>query len=170
MKKLFLLLILIVALYPTSGRAGVNVNIGIGFPPPIVFEAPPPVVVVPGQPYVYYVPDIRVDLFFYSGYWYRPYEGHWYRSRHYDRGWAYVDPRRVPRPLYHLPPDYRHRSGYEVPHGELNHNWSKWQKERYWDHYQGQGHYHRYQYNPNQGQQHQQYNKQGHGHQKKGQQ
>ncbi len=158
MKKKLYFLLLIIGLcfaYPTGGRAGVNVDIGIGigFPPPVVFQAPPPVVVVPGvAPYVYYAPGVQADLFFYSGYWWRPYEGHWYRSHYYDRGWAYVEPRRVPRPFYHLPPDYRQRNyGYAIPHGELNHNWSRWEKERYWDH-QGnnQGHYQQYNNHPNQ--------------------
>ncbi len=143
-------------------------------------------VVLPGgAPYVYYAPGVQVDLFFYGGYWWRPYEGHWYRSHYYDRGWAYVEPRRVPRPFYHLPPDYRQRNyGYAIPHGELNHKWSRWEKERHWDNYRQrgpnqnyQGHDQQYHRGPNQNYQgynqgdYQQYdnpnqNKQGHGHQK----
>ena len=35
-----------------------------------------------------------------------------------------------------LPQDYRHRlsPGYErVPHGDVERNWKKWEKEKYWD-------------------------------------
>jgi hypothetical protein len=193
MRRLLLLLVLIGCLaYPTAGRAGVHIGLGINlFLPPVVFQAPPPVVVVPvqpyveqpyvqqpyaGQPYVYYVPGAQVDIFFYNGYWWRPYQGHWYRSSHYNSGWAYVEPRRVPRAFYHLPPDYRYRRYPErISHNELNQNWSRWEKERHWDshqqrgpnqNYQGnnqqyhqgpnqnyQGHYDQYNYHPNQNRQ-----------------
>ena len=43
---------------------------------------------------VYVVPDVEVDLFFWNGWWWRPWEGRWCRSRYYDRDWGYYD--RVP--------------------------------------------------------------------------
>ena len=62
-------------------------------------------VVIPGT-YIYAVPDIDVEILFYQGYWYRPHEGHWFRSKSYNGPWAYLDSHRVPRALFDLPPDY----------------------------------------------------------------
>ena len=57
-----------------AAEVGISVNIGL---PALVFSTPPPVIVIPGT-YVYAVPDIEAGLFFYQGYWYRPYAGRWY--------------------------------------------------------------------------------------------
>src|SRR4030042_6379685 len=94
MKKLifgtFLLALAIVVSIPAMagamGRGGVNVSIGL--PPPIEFSAPPEMIVLP-ETYVYVVPDLDVDIFFYNGWWWRPWQGRWYHSRHYTSGWAY---------------------------------------------------------------------------------
>ena len=127
-------LLLVLAGAATYSEAGVRVNIGVNLPA-IRFAAPPDVVVIPGT-YVYMVPDIDVDILFFQGYWWRPYEGHWYRSRDYRGSWRYVEPRRVPSGLVQLPSDYRHRlsPGYErLPHRDVQRNWKKWEKERHWD-------------------------------------
>ena len=76
-------------------EGGVNVNVGEGGVqvsvrnnlPVVRFVAPPDVVVIPGT-YVYMVPDNDVDVLFYQGYWWRPYEGHWYRSDDYNGPWS----------------------------------------------------------------------------------
>ena len=90
MRKLFfgtvLLALVIVVPIPTMARVAVNVRISL--PPPIVFAAPPALIVLP-ETYVYVVPDVDADIFFYNGWWWRPWEGRWYRSRHYDSGWVY---------------------------------------------------------------------------------
>src|SRR5512135_2530885 len=57
---IFLALAVIV---PIPAMAEVNIGIGISLPPPIVFEAPPAVVVLPDTDDVYVVPDIDVDIF-----------------------------------------------------------------------------------------------------------
>ena len=127
-------LLLVMAGSANQSEAGVNVNIGVNLPA-IRFAAPPDVVVIPGT-YVYMVPDIDVDILFFQGYWWRPYEGHWYRSRDYKGSWRYVEPRRVPRGLIELPQDYRHRlsPGYERIHQrDVQRNWKKWEKEKHWD-------------------------------------
>jgi len=145
MRKSFLLvigaLLLVMAGSATQSEAGINVNIGVNLPA-VRFAAPPVVAVIPGT-YVYMVPDIDVDVLFFQGYWWRPYEGHWYRSRDYKGSWRYIEPERVPRGLRALPRDYRHRlsPGYErIPHGEVQRNWRKWEKEKYWDRHADQGH------------------------------
>jgi len=116
------------------GGEGVNVNIGNNLPA-ISFAAPPDLVVIPGT-YVYMVPDIDVDVLFYQGDWWRPYQGRWYRSRDYDGQWSYVEAERIPSGLRALPQDYRHRlsTGYErIPHGDVKRNWRHWEKVKHWD-------------------------------------
>ncbi|MFA6055124.1 MAG: hypothetical protein WC769_07120 [Thermodesulfovibrionales bacterium] len=138
MRKSCLLLIgallLVLTGSAAQSEAVVSVNVGVNLPA-IRFAAPPAVVVIPGT-YVYMVPDIDVDVLFFQGYWWRPYEGHWYRSRDYKGRWNYVAPARIPRGLKELPQDYRHRlsPGHErIPHRDVQRNWKKWEKEKYWD-------------------------------------
>lgn len=116
-----------------EAMAGVGVSVNIGLPA-LVFSAPPAVVVVPGT-YVYAVPDIEVGLFFYQGFWYRPYEGHWYWASSYNGPWAFIEISRVPRVLVELPPgSWRVPPGYHrIPHAELRENWRGWEHERHWD-------------------------------------
>jgi hypothetical protein len=124
-----------VLLSPFKGTAGVNVNVGINVPLPAVeIDARPAVVLIPGT-YAYYVPDVDTDIIFYHDYWYRPYSGRWYRSTGYNGPWAFVSVNRVPAPLLHLPPGYRHmRPGHErIPYGQLKKNWRSWERERHWD-------------------------------------
>jgi hypothetical protein len=73
----------------SQGEAGVSVGIGVALPPPIVVQTPPAVVVLPNTPSGYVAPGLRIDLFFWNGWWWRPLRGHWYRSRYYDHGWVY---------------------------------------------------------------------------------
>ena len=121
--------------FTAQSDAGVNVNVGI-FAPPLAYEvpAPPPMVVIPGT-YVYAVPDGGVNMLFYHGYWWRPYEGRWYRSARYNDSWAYVRSERVPRAVIELPPDYhRHfASGPRIAHEDMQRNWKSWERDRYWD-------------------------------------
>jgi hypothetical protein len=111
-------------------------------PPPIVFDGPPDVIVLPDTNYVYVVPDIAVDLFFWNGWWWRPWEGVWYYSRYYDRGWGYYH--RVPSFYFDVDPGWRgyyrghnwygHRWNYErIPHQRLQQNWQSWNNNRYWE-------------------------------------
>ena len=146
MKKLIfgiLVLALVIAGHvPTMARADVDVHIGIGLPLPIVFAAPPRLIVVP-ETYVYVVPDIPMDLFFYGGWWWRPWQGRWYCSRHYNSGWVYF--RGVPSFYGQIHSDWRdhyrhhiwkgHRWKYQpIPHYEVERNWRDWGKSRHWEH------------------------------------
>jgi len=129
MKKLFLgamlLALAISGPIPTMGQ--VSVQIGIPLPPPITFSAPPETVLLPGTG-VYAAPGVAVDLFFFDGWWWRPWGGRWYRSRDYRSGWGYYGG--VPSFYGRIPhswrEDYRnHRwNGREwhyqqVPHAQL---------------------------------------------------
>jgi hypothetical protein len=135
-----LTMLAIVAAVPAM--AGVNVSIGISLPPPVVFTASPDVVVMPDTNDAYVVPDVDVDIFFWNGWWWRPWEGRWYRSRSYDRGWVTYSS--VPSFYYDVDPHWRehyrahnwygHRWNYErIPNRQLQHNWKKWQKDGHWE-------------------------------------
>jgi hypothetical protein len=147
MKKLFfgaaLSAFVIVVIIPTTARAmaGGEVGVRVALPPPIVFAGPPEVVVIP-ETYVYAVPDVEVDIFFYDGWWWRPWQGRWYRSQHYNSGWAYYQS--VPAFYGGIPPgwrnDYRdhrwrgHRWNHQrIPHQQLQRNWNNWEKNRHWE-------------------------------------
>jgi len=125
----------------TMAMGRVDVGVAIPLPPPIVFAGPPHVVVIP-ETNVYAVPDVDVDIFFYGGWWWRPWEGRWYRSRDYSSGWNHY--RDVPSFHREIPPgwrnDYRaHRwkdhqwNPQRVPHQEVQQNWSNWEKDRHWE-------------------------------------
>lgn len=143
MKKLLLASIFLASIaVPTPTMADVNISIGFPLPPPVVFAAPPEVIVVPEAYGVYAVPDIDVDIFFWNGWWWRPWEGRWYRSRYYNRGWGYYSS--VPRFYYDIDPGWRgyyrdrkwygNRWNYErIPHNRLQKNWKSWDKSRYWE-------------------------------------
>jgi hypothetical protein len=144
MKKLFfgtmLLALVIVVSIPAMAQVSVNVNIGL--PPPIAFEAPPDVIVMPDTNSVYVVPGIDVDMFFWNGWWWRPWQGGWYRSRYYNRGWGYY--RNVPSFYYDVDPGWRnhyrdhnwygHPWNYErIPNQRLHQNWQSWHNNRHWE-------------------------------------
>lgn len=143
MKKLLFrtMLLALLFLFPVPTMAGVDVGVSISLPPLIVFAAPPVMVVIP-ETYVYVVPDVHDEIFFYDGWWWRPWEGRWYRSRHYDSGWSYYQ--RVPTFYRNVPPgwrnDYRdHRWGGQpwnykpIPHQQVERNWSSWKKTNHWE-------------------------------------
>lgn len=144
MKKLLLgtILMALAIVVPIPTIAAVDISIGISLPPPIVFEAPPEVIVIPDTNNVYVVPYIDVDFFFWNGWWWRPWEGRWYRSRYYNRGWVYYS--NVPSFYFDVDPGWRvyyrdhnwygHPWSYErIPNRRLQQNWKRWNTNRYWD-------------------------------------
>jgi len=143
MKKLIfkILFLTLVVLAPVSAMAGVSVHVNIPLPPPIFFPMPPVPVVIP-ETDVYAVPNVQEDIFFYGGWWWRPWEGRWYRSRYHDRGWGYY--RGVPAFHRQVPPGWRNDfrdhqwKGHQwkhqrVPHQELQRNWRGWERNRHWE-------------------------------------
>jgi hypothetical protein len=145
MKKLFfgtmLLALALVLAFPVPTIARVDVGISISLPPPIVFVSPPEVVVIP-ETNVYFVPDLDMEIFFFGGWWWRPWEGRWYRSRSYGSGWGHY--RSVPSFYRGMPAswrdDYReHRwRGHQwdhqrIPQQEVQRNWRNWEKSRHWE-------------------------------------
>jgi hypothetical protein len=143
MKKFFFgtMLLALVFLVPLPTMAAVNINLNFALPPPVVFEAPPEVVPLPDTDNVYVVPDVAADIFFWNGWWWRPWEGRWYRSHYYDRGWAYYDS--VPLFYFGVDPGWRgyyrshswngHRWNYErIPTQRLQQNWKSWHNNQHW--------------------------------------
>jgi hypothetical protein len=136
-KKLGLLvasaLFLVLAGFSSQSYAAVSVGVGINLPA-YRFAAPPPMVVIPGT-YAYFAPEATVDIVFYQGYWYRPYEGRWFRARAYNGPWGILAPARVPRVLIDLPPDYRHayREHPRIGYRDFNKNWRRWERDRHWE-------------------------------------
>ena len=135
------ILLALIFVLPAPAMAAVNVDVSISLPPPIVFAAPPALVVLP-ETYVYVVPDADVEIFFFNGWWWRPWEGHWYRSRYYDSGWGRY--RSVPSFYGQVPSgwrdDYReHRwRGHQwdhrpIPHKQVQQNWRGWEKNKHWE-------------------------------------
>jgi len=144
MRKLLLgaIFMALTSLVPTPSMAQVNISIGFSLPPPIVFQAPPEVIVIPDTNFVYAAPGINVDLFFWDGWWWRLWEGRWYRSQYYDRGWGYYN--NVPIFYYDVDPRWRrhyrdrnwygHRWNYQpIPYRQLQQNWRSWNTNRYWE-------------------------------------
>lgn len=127
------LLLVFGLLSPLTSNAGVNVSISVPLPG-LVISAPPAMVVIPGS-YVYYPPQVDVDIFFYRGYWYRPFRGGWYIANGYNGPWRTIGAGRVPRAVIGVPPHFRRvSSGYErMPYGTVRGNWHTWERERYWD-------------------------------------
>ncbi len=143
MKKLLLgtVLLAFALTVPMPAKAEISVNIGISLPPLIEFPAPPELIVLPGT-YVYVAPDVNEDIYFYGGWWWRPWEGHWYRSRNYGSGWSYY--RSVPTFYREIPSgwrdDYRAHSWQgrpwnhqQLPSQQVQRNWKGWKDNRHWE-------------------------------------
>jgi hypothetical protein len=148
-KKLLLggLLLASVMAVPITAMARMSVDINIALPPLIQFAAPPEVVAIP-ETDVYTDPDLDVDIFFCNGWWWRPWQGHWYRSRDYRSGWAHYP--HTPSFYNGLPSGWRHAykehryKGREwnyqrISHEQLQQNWRDWNKNRYWEKQQNSG-------------------------------
>ncbi|MDI6743049.1 MAG: hypothetical protein QMD11_09965 [Smithella sp.] len=143
MKKIMvkMMFVALVTFMPVSAMAGVSVHINIPFPPPIIFPGLPHLVVIP-QTDVYVVPDIAEEIFFYAGWWWRPWNGRWYRSRNYDRGWSFYH--NAPHFYQGVPRNWRdhyrnsqwqgHRWQHKrIPYHEIQRNWQGWRNDRYWE-------------------------------------
>lgn len=89
----------------TSAEAATTKGKAPPAPPPVVFRQEPEVILVPNTR-VYYVPDLKYDLFRYGRHWYINSGGHWYRARGYSGPYEYLDYGRVPSTILRLPDKY----------------------------------------------------------------
>ena len=119
----------------------------VPLPPPITFAQPPEMLVLP-ETEVYVVPNVPQDIFFYNGFWWRPWEGRWYRSQYYDRGWGFYQG--VPSWYAGVYPGWRdnyrshmwggHRWDYHhIPHHDFQRNWRTWHNNGHWRNHQNSG-------------------------------
>ncbi len=136
MKKFCITSAVVLALFigPCLAQAGIDIRISFPLPPPIIFSAPPEMVVLP-ETEVYVAPDYDQDLFFYGGWWWRPWRGRWYRSLYYDSGWEFYNgvPGWYGGVYPHWRENYRnhmwggHRWDYHpVPYGDVRTHWRDW--------------------------------------------
>ncbi len=102
----------------------------------------PDVIPLPETDNVYVVPDLDVDVFFWNGWWWGPWEGGLYRARYYSRGWGHY--RGIPTFYYDVDPGWRQyhrdRNWYGNPwyyerihHRHLHQNWRQWHQDRHWE-------------------------------------
>jgi hypothetical protein len=109
---------------PAGAQVSVNVNLG---PPPVVFAAPPRVVVIPKTP-VYYAPDTSYNVFFYEGRYYSFHNGGWFLATSHAGPWALVPVAHVPGPVlavpvkyYKIPPGHAKKMARDEGHGQGKH-------------------------------------------------
>ncbi len=127
--------------------ASVDIGVSVPLPPPIVLSGPPEMVALPDTD-VYVVPDSDQDIYFYGGWWWRPWGGRWYRSLNYDSGWEFYNgvPGWYGGVYPHWRENYRnHMWGGQrweyrsVPYHDVRTNWKSWQSSGYWRNQQNRG-------------------------------
>jgi hypothetical protein len=93
----------------------------------------PELVVINGT-YVYWL-DGQEDVFFYGGFWWRPWGNGWYRSDSYQGRWVSIEVNQVPHPVRNLPPSWRNQraNGPRVRWTQTRQNWRGWENDRYWE-------------------------------------
>jgi hypothetical protein len=82
-------------------------------PPAVEFKKEPEVILIP-QSRVYYVPELKYDLFRYGRYWYINNDGYWYRARSHRGPFTNVDYNRIPRSIVRVPAKY-HKQPLQSP-------------------------------------------------------
>jgi hypothetical protein len=106
------------------------------------YSEAPDVIPLPETDNVYVVPDLDIDVFFWNGWWWRPWQGGWYRSRYYSRGWSHYGG--IPTFYYDVDPGwrvyYRDLNWYGKPwhyeridYRHLHQNWKQWHDDRHWE-------------------------------------
>ena len=128
-----------IAVPPPPPPPGVTVTVPL--PPPIIFAAPPEVIVLP-EVEVYVVPSVPQQLFFYDGYWWRPWNARWYRSPYYDRSWGVYSG----VPFWYNKIPYTWRENYRthlwgghpwnyhhIRYNDLQRNWRTWHNTHHWN-------------------------------------
>jgi hypothetical protein len=120
-----------------------EIVVGVPLPPPIIFRAPPALVIVPGT-YVYVAADVEGDILFHHGVWWWLYDGRWYQSYSYAGPWQYVAYEMVPRIIFDFRPGFRYsyRNYPRLRHEEVLGNWQRWERDRHWEHERREGRHH----------------------------
>ena len=82
-------------LMATAAHAQVHVNINIGPPPPVIVQAPPPMLFLP-EPGIYVAAGTPYDIFFIGDRYYYFYGDNWFWGLGYGGPWTYVTFRTLP--------------------------------------------------------------------------
>ncbi|MBI5805329.1 hypothetical protein HZA73_04720 [candidate division TA06 bacterium] len=137
MKKYLLLGLLLASGLWSLALAEVNVNINVGIPV-VRISSDPLMTVIPGT-YIYFITESSEDIFFYQGYWWRPYKGRWHRANGFNGPWTFVKPGRVPPGMLKLPSSWRNLPpGHpSLKHSQVKNSWKQWEKEKHWNRKEG---------------------------------
>ena len=108
-RLLFVAALAVVALAAGVATAG-DVNINVGWPPPLIVEKPR-VVLVP-ETQVYRAPSLEFNVFLFEGRYYSFHNDRWFMSVRVGAPWTPVVVERVPVAVRQVPPKY-----YRVPPG-----------------------------------------------------
>ena len=90
-----LMSLLLSGLMAPAADAQVHVNINIGPPPPVIVQAPPPMLFLP-EPGIYVAAGTAYDIFFIGGRYYYFYGDNWFWGPRYGGPWTYVTYRTLP--------------------------------------------------------------------------
>ena len=93
-------------------------------PLPIVFTAPPKLVLVPGTQ-VHYAPGLSVNYFAYRGRHFTYHDGSWFVAERYGGLWTYVAVAKVPKAVLAVPVTY-----YKIPPGHMKGKGPKHKKDK----------------------------------------
>jgi hypothetical protein len=142
MKKMFLGMLLVTGglFFTVPPTVGAEVSISVSLPL-IAFSGQPAMVVLP-ETDIYVVPEVDADLYFFDGWWWRPWQGRWYRSHRYDAGWEFYGsvPSFYGNVYSGWRNDYRdHRwqgqawNYQRLSHRQVQNNWNGWRQNRHWE-------------------------------------
>lgn len=93
-----LMSVLLCGLMAPMAHAQVHINVNIGPPPPVIVQAPPPMLYLP-EPAIYVAAGTPYDIFFISGRYYYLHGDNWFWGPGYGGPWTYVSYRTLPRGL-----------------------------------------------------------------------
>src|SRR5262245_36105821 len=103
-------LVVVALLASVAAAADVNMNINLGWPPPLIVEKPR-VVVVPDSG-VYRAPNLEFNVFVFGGKYYSLHNDQWFMTVKVGAPWTPVVYERVPAEVRAVPVKY-----YKIPPG-----------------------------------------------------
>jgi len=137
LKKLFPFLVLLVSVLLFTGciittRAAVH-STGRDEPPEVVVYGDDPELIIITGTYVYWLDASSNDVFFYGGFWWRPWRNSWYRAEMYAGPWVTIEAGHVPHSVRNLPHDWKnHRDAPRLRWKSVKHNWKSWEQDKHW--------------------------------------
>src|SRR5208337_1882336 len=145
----FLPLTLVLGEVCAEDNVGIQAQVAVPPPQPVVaaappqleIAAPPDVVVVPSEQYPnqygYMLPDME-GVSFYQGAWYRYYNGAWYGAPTYNAVWEPVHVYLVPPVVVSIWPEYPlflPVGYYRIHYADYHEHWRAWERDRHWNNY-----------------------------------